>query len=119
MRNATIAALVATLALSSAALAEPGVRTEEHSIAVSHADLDLGTDDGASAMLWRIRSAARTVCGGPPNSANANVRRLYSACRREAIEHAVGALDAPLVTALHRRERASDIELASAPHDPR
>jgi UrcA family protein len=70
---------------------------------VKLADLNLNSVSGAAVALDRIRLAARQVCGAPPNP-NETVRlQRHRACVAAAVDDAVDALDAPLVTARHNR----------------
>ncbi len=81
-RIATLAAL-GTLALSMTALP---ARAETHSIEVSHADLNLSTVEGRNALQSRVRSAARTVCGGRPDLRNRAAITAYGTCFSTAMK---------------------------------
>jgi UrcA family protein len=93
------ASLLATAGLAAAA---PALAQSDDapSIHVSYADLNLGSRDGAKAMIGRIDDAASRVCGGPPDMRLLDARAYYWACKGQAVERAVRQLDAPLVTAM-------------------
>jgi UrcA family protein len=92
------ASLLATAALAIAGTAS--AQADDPSIHVSYADLNLHSQQGARAILGRIEDAADQVCGGQPDMRQLTERALYQACRRQAVEHAVRDLDAPVVTAM-------------------
>ena len=83
MKTILIAALAASLAVAAAsapAIAQSGEQTR---IAVSHADLDLSTAEGRSALDLRILHAARTACG-TPSPADPAGRAKLNACVADA-----------------------------------
>jgi UrcA family protein len=65
--------------------------------------LDLNRASGAKVALDRIEVAARAVCGVRPSPAELAATHSYRACVGLAVDNAVAALDAPLVTARHMR----------------
>lgn len=71
--------------------------------AVSIADLDLSTADGARAMLKRINIAAQRACGGEPSRSPLLPRApgLFEQCVRDAVETAVRNADQPMVADVH------------------
>ncbi len=73
------------------------VRTQSET--VSYADLDLGHDAGARALLARISSAAKRVCGPAPETHESPAP--FKKCVDRAVEHAVSEVDRPTVNALH------------------
>lgn len=96
---ASFVAAFAIAAVSAApALAEPVSRTT--SIAVSYADLDLSRAEGVQTLSHRLKSAIDQVCGKPHDTASQTVARKIRACRATAMDQAVAAIDAPLLTAL-------------------
>jgi UrcA family protein len=74
---------------------------------VSVADLDLGGDAGAKAVLQRIHDAARNVCADELNPL---------ACRDDTIGRAVASLGNPVVTALNGGQGRAATILASRAH---
>ena len=81
---------------SLAAAAPDGARQET----VKFDDLDLTRLAGAQELYRRIEHAARDVCDPyVPGSYVVSVR--YRDCMDQAIERAVAAVDAPLLTARH------------------
>lgn len=71
--------------------------------AVSYADLDLSTHDGARALLKRINVAAKEACGPAPvmSPLTPIAATLHERCITEAAARAVAEVNAPLVVALH------------------
>jgi UrcA family protein len=72
-------------------------------LAVRYGDLDLSTEQGASALYHRIVSAARQVCD---NSDNRDLQRFTASekCQAKAIEQAVSDVHSPklaMVLAAH------------------
>jgi UrcA family protein len=95
-----IASVLAALAL--AGMAAPGALAEKSktvSIAVSYADLNLATADGAKSMLGRLKQASKRICGRPVSHSPAE-RRLVQACVNEVLNRSVNQLNAPMVTAM-------------------
>lgn len=78
MKTVTLAALIAATLSAAPALAQPGPTR----IAVGHADLDLTTAQGRSALDLRILRAARTACG-TPSPADPRGRAELDACVAE------------------------------------
>jgi UrcA family protein len=98
-----VALAVGSLALAPAAMAEPDT-VRPVSAAVSYADLDLSTEDGANAVLQRINVAARDMCGGKPIHSPLFPRAAtqFDSCVSQAVDSAVAGLDAPVVLAFHK-----------------
>ncbi|MGE3248802.1 MAG: UrcA family protein [Hyphomonadaceae bacterium] len=72
-------------------------------ISVRHDDLDLTRAEDAEQMMSRLRAAAARACAAPeierPTPA---ARREMQACRDEALEAAVAALDQEQLARLHQ-----------------
>ncbi len=66
---------------------------------VSYADLDLGHQAGARALLQRISGAAKLVCSPEPRELRD--APPYKACLRQAVDQAVDEVNSPRVSALH------------------
>lgn len=75
--------------------------SDAHSAKVSLAGVDLGSDDGAKVALQRIQRAARRVCSEDPNIRDLDLTSPYVTCLKATVDHAVGVLDSPRVTALN------------------
>ncbi len=73
------------------------VRTQSET--VTYADLDLGRDAGARALLVRITGAARRVCGPAPETHESAAP--FKKCVDRAVDHAVTEVNRPTVNALH------------------
>jgi UrcA family protein len=99
------------LAIASIALAAPAFAQSDSTGDILHAKIayspaSLSTNDGAAAMWARIRQASVTVCGGQPDVRLLDQRVAFDKCRRETIARTVGALNAPLVTAMANHQTA-------------
>lgn len=71
--------------------------------AISFADLDLGSEAGATAALARIDSAVLATCGKAPSLATP--ADSYRRCAARVIEPALSALGEPVVSAVDTRNR--------------
>jgi UrcA family protein len=76
------------------------------SVSVSIADLNLTSPAGAKAVLARIHTAARTICGDEPDIRMSERFALYQSCLKTTVGRTVASLDAPLVTAINGGEGA-------------
>ena len=83
------------------AASNPSSNPDSHSAKVSLAGVDLGSDEGAKVALQRIRGAARRVCSEDPNTRDLDLTHPYVDCLNATVDHAVGVLDNPRVTALN------------------
>lgn len=70
---------------------------------VSYADLDISTEDGASTLLKRIKTAAKEACGPDPvmSPLTPAAPTRYDRCVKETSDNAVADVNAPLVVALY------------------
>ncbi len=112
--NAALLAVALSLGAvicGAAAGAASAQTTGPASEAVSIADLDLSTADGARTMLKRIDIAAQRACGGEPSRSPLLPRAsgLFEQCVREAVATAVRNADQPMVA----EARAEAITLAA------
>jgi UrcA family protein len=112
-RNLTIIALASAASLGWAVAAHAADPDDIVSIRVSYADLDLHTGPGAEALLLRIQSAAKTICGVEPDQPlDAGP---YRRCVRTTVDRAVVKLRSPTVTALNDGVlRPAAVKLAAA-----
>lgn len=71
--------------------------------AISIADLDLSTADGARVFLKRIDVAAQRACGGEPVRSPLLPREpgLFEKCVKDAVATAVRAADQPMIAQAH------------------
>ena len=76
-----------------------GGELQTQSETVSYADLDLGRDAGARALLTRINGAAKRVCGPAPDPHQSHA--AFKKCIDHAVDHAVTEVNRPTVNALH------------------
>jgi UrcA family protein len=68
---------------------------------VVFADLNMDSLVGASALYHRIDSAAARVCGAPIDLRELAAAARFSACKEQAIERAVNAVNSAVLTSLH------------------
>jgi len=102
MTTKTLAVAVSALViLGFAGGAHAASNPDPHSTKVSLAGVDLGSEEGAKAVLQRIRNAARQVCSEDPNIRDLDLTHPYVDCLNATVDHAVGVLDNPRVTALN------------------
>lgn len=101
-------------AAHAAAVQEPSsVRT------VSLKDLDLSTHAGAVTAYWRIRNAARSVCG-TVDTALAEEKAAWNKCVDDAISAAVSKLGAAQLTDYYRtKTHRSQLTAAAEISGPR
>jgi len=72
-------------------------------VTVKYSDLDIGSRDGAQALLKRLEAAANTACGGAPDIRQLDQLASFEACRKSALARAVAAVDSPMLTAMAHR----------------
>ena len=99
------------LAIASFAVAAPAVAQIEFTgdvliARIPYSPASLSTKEGAAAMWSKIQHTAVAVCGGQPDIRLLDQRDAFAKCRREAMARAVGALNAPMVTAMANHETA-------------
>ena len=105
-------AAVAALSLAATAHADPAPAMSgwsdpaAMSVRVSIADLNLASPAGAKAVLARIHTAARTICGDEPDIRMSERFALYQSCLKTTVGRTVASLDAPLVTAMNGGQSA-------------
>jgi UrcA family protein len=69
---------------------------------VSFADLNVGEEPGAKALIGRIKAAAQKVCGPRPSSPLLNREMIsYKTCVRDAMERGIASANQPLVVQLY------------------
>lgn len=70
------------------------------SVTVKYSDLNLSTDEGASRLYTRIRSAARDVC---PDTSSHDLKAFANgeACQATAIARAVREVQSPRLAAVY------------------
>jgi UrcA family protein len=75
---------------------------EPTSLAVSFADLNTASPEGAKVLYGRIQSAARQVCGPSFSLWQSDAFWAWRTCYRKTVDDAVSKLDFPALTTLHR-----------------
>ena len=107
----TFASLIAALAITATsvapAIAEP--RTETVSVRVSYADLDLARIEGVKTLTARIDRAIDKACGRMGGKVSLAQTSRIKDCRTVALDKAIAAIDAPLMTALYQRSDVTQI----------
>jgi len=63
-------------------------------------DLDVGREEGASALLGRLSAAAQRVCS-PADTADLNMQIVYHRCLHIAMDRAVADAGSPLLASLY------------------
>jgi len=107
--RSALARLGAALLIAAGVLAMPLARahdaTDEITVTVSYADLDLDTASGVATLYGRLQRAARAVCSrydGDPLLLHA-----FRLCTRNALGDAVQKVGRPALTAYHERTRGN------------
>lgn len=80
---------------------------------VKYGDLNIQNEEGAKALLRRIRAASNYVCTGgwTDTSGVLHTSPSYRACMRQAQDEAVGKVNSPTVQALYNKR--SSVRMAS------
>ncbi len=96
-----VAALLGCVAAGQPALARAASPdSDQVSIKVSYADLNLDSRAGAEALLRCVDQAAESICGPRP-AGHLDELMIYRACVRGVADRAVANLGHPLVSALN------------------
>ncbi|RYG34259.1 MAG: UrcA family protein [Burkholderiales bacterium] len=114
--SAAIAIGAVVLAVGSMSGVAQAQTAAKPATAVSYADLDLSTHDGARVLLKRINSAAKEACGPAPvmSPLTPAAATLHDRCVEQAADKAVADVNAPLLVALHTGAPQSAGELFAA-----
>ena len=70
------------------------------SLPVHYSDLNLGSEEGASALLERLTAASRRVCS-PDDTTYLHMQVLYDRCLHVAMDLAVADVGSPRVASLY------------------
>jgi UrcA family protein len=97
---------IASIVLAAPAFAQSDSTGDILNARIAYSPASLSTTEGAAAMWAKIQHASVTVCHGQPDVRVLAEVGAFNKCRRETIARAVGALNAPLVTAMANRETA-------------
>jgi UrcA family protein len=76
--------------------------TDQVSIRVKYADLNLSGPAGIEALHQRVRAAARSVCGDEPSASDLSRYTLYRKCVVKAQGSAAGQLESAVTQAQTR-----------------
>lgn len=102
MKTILILGLLTAFATPVAAEVRPARRDAQLAeVTVKFQDLDLGRTQGVDALLMRLRTAGRKVCGDRPSAGDAKAYRRHRACVGKAVRQAVNEINSPLVSARH------------------
>lgn len=98
------AAAAITLTMVALAAVQPAQASETtfSTIAVTYADLDLGTEAGARTLYRRLKMAASHVCGSVDHR-DLSRDRIWQQCHDQALDDAVAHVGAPTLLALHHK----------------
>lgn len=101
--SAALAALAACLLVGASGAAQAAVPADAFpTVTVRYGDLNLGNEQGTSALYARIVSAARQVCfTSQVDYRDLTAFSLAKACERRAIAQAVHAVNSPRLAALY------------------
>ncbi|WP_408642029.1 UrcA family protein [Sphingomonas radiodurans] len=98
MRTSFPSALILAVLPVSGVAQEMKLRPDRYAMALARSDLRSSTPAMARRSLHRIDRAATAVCGAPEGSLHELTRAVRtSACWRNAVNDAVGQIDAPLL----------------------
>ncbi|HLZ84700.1 MAG TPA: UrcA family protein [Caulobacteraceae bacterium] len=97
---------IASFAVAAPAFAQSVSTGDVLSARIAYSPASLSTKEGAAAMWAKIQHTAVTVCGGQPDLRLLDQRDAFAKCRRETMARAVGALNAPMVTAMANHKTA-------------
>ena len=100
-----LSAFVLAASAVTAAPASAASLDEPVTITVSYRDLDISHPAGATVLLHRLEAAATKTCGGKPDVRVLEEVAAFDKCRDAAINRAVAAIDAPLLTAAANRSQ--------------
>ena len=75
-------------------------------LVVKYADLDLSTDAGARKLYARLSAATRRVCADP-GSRDLRMQALADACRQQALDRAVRAVNNTALAAVHSQHASN------------
>jgi UrcA family protein len=111
------AGVVALLATSAAANAEPPVTVVQAH--VPYGDLDLATTEGAQVMLGRIHVALERLCAQPVSPLLPRAAAEAYRCRTSLMARSVAQLNAPAVTHEYARTSSTAPALLAAAELPK
>jgi UrcA family protein len=77
-------------------------------ITIRFDDLNLEQPAGVAALYWRIKFAARQVCGDPKPPGTVVISYRWRECVAQSVDRAVAALDRASVTAYHLAHTPSE-----------
>jgi UrcA family protein len=83
-------------------------------IQVHYGDLDIGREEGATALLERLSVAARRVCG-PADTRDLDKQVIYRRCLHVAMDRAVADAGSPLVASLYTGQPLAVAESGRGP----
>ena len=94
-------ALAALLVSSQHAIAQSINQDGNRYTAVSYADLNTHSEAGASALLWRLKAAARAVCGPEQSTLGLKERQEFSSCQKKALDRSVAEVGSPELATIY------------------
>jgi UrcA family protein len=104
--SATLVAALGSLGAAGASAAPTVDLTHStRALTVNFRDVNLATVGGATTLYRRIEGAARFVCGD--RGRTIAELRDWQDCYRGAIAGAVATVNSPLLTSIHRSQRAA------------
>ena len=94
-------AFISALALSPSVAEDVRHAVQERQVVVHYDDLNTSNKAGAQALLYRLAGATTLACGGMPDFLNTAQTIAFRACKRDAMDRAVGAVGEPAVSELY------------------
>jgi UrcA family protein len=103
-------ALAAAACLAPAAQADTAAASAVYTLKVSYRDLDPNSEAGAQRLYYRIRGAARRVCGEEGRSLDDQLQ--WNRCVHAAVTDAVKAVHSPQLSALDSAHAVKGLQTA-------
>jgi len=94
-------ALSASLVALAIAPAASASAQETFAVTVKYSDLNIASPEGAKTLYQRITKGAEQGCGEQPEFRDLAAHGVWRSCVKDAVDHAVQRLNAPMVTALN------------------
>lgn len=89
MIRTTLCVLAATMSIALTAAPASAQPAERYHARISYADLDIGNQTGADALLDRFNRASRAACGQRMGKRSLGENTRLRACRTDFVEEAV------------------------------
>lgn len=103
LRWATVICLALSLSVPVAASAGANSKTEDRTVRVSYADLDVRSSAGARILYARLKQASNKACGVDTHRVLGSIQRVSHSkqCYRELLDRFVNRVDSDELERLH------------------